>query len=86
LVITPPVPTFRSAPLSPSASHLRRTDFTPAADSFRRDRSTKSRRSYIGGKNDQVNHCCFCLDLGNIRASYVARAASSAGRHDHANP
>ena len=41
---------------------------------------------HIGGKNDQIDRCCFCLDLGNIRAGHVARAASSVGRHDHASP
>ena len=36
----------------------------------------------IGGKNDQIDRCCFCLDLGNIRAGHVTRAPSSAGRPD----
>jgi hypothetical protein len=46
----------------------------------------RSLKVHIGGKNDQIDRCCFCLDLGNIRAGHVARTASSAGWHDHASP
>src|SRR5882724_2948304 len=38
-------------------------------------------------KNDQVDCCCWlCLSRRNFGASNDARADSSAGRHDHANP
>ena len=69
--------------LSPSASHLRRTDFTPAAEiAF----AVIAARKSEGGKNEQVNRCRFCPDPGNVRASHVALTTTSAGRHDHANP
>jgi hypothetical protein len=39
-----------------------------------------------GGKNDQVDCCCwFCLSRRNIGASDDTRADSSAGWHDHAS-
>jgi hypothetical protein len=39
-----------------------------------------------GGSDDQVNCCCWLRLVGrDIRASYDARADSSAGRHDFAN-
>src|SRR6266511_352011 len=38
-------------------------------------------------KNDQVDCCCWlCLSRRNFGASNDARADSSAGRHEHANP
>ena len=45
-------------------------------------------RSFIKERrNDQVNrYCCLCLGPRNICAGYVARAASSVRRHDHASP
>ena len=37
--------------------------------------------------NDQIDRIRrLCLDRRNLRLGYVARAASSGGRHDHASP
>jgi hypothetical protein len=42
---------------------------------------------HMGGNNDQVDRfCCPCFSRDNLSAGYVARAASSAGRHDHSSP
>jgi len=40
----------------------------------------------MGVTNDQVYRCCcLCFNRRNVGASHVARAASSAGWHDHAS-
>ena len=40
----------------------------------------------MGGSNDQIDQCRFCLSRRNFRPGHVARAASSTGRHDQASP
>ena len=61
-------------------------ELSPAVLSYAFFRKIFSRSFIKERRNDQVDRCCFCFGPCNLRPGNVARAASSAGRHDYASP